>query len=52
MQLDKLKADAVQSGVNKVTADGNDGSANTNGAKTQVQAAVKNMLEELKKEFV
>jgi ATP-dependent protease ClpP protease subunit len=50
-ELEKLKADAEKSGANKVTADGNDGSANTNTAQTQAQAEVKAMLEKFSKEF-
>jgi ClpP class serine protease len=50
-KLAAMQADAEKSGANKVTAAGNDGSANTNTAKNQAQAEVKAMLEKFAGKF-
>jgi hypothetical protein len=50
-ELQKLKNDAEKSGAQKVTAEGNDGSANTNSVQTEAQADVLAMLQKFSKDF-
>ena len=50
-KLAAMKADAENSGANKVAAAGNDGSANTNTERTQAQAEVQAMLEKFAGKF-